>query len=396
MRSAIIIIILLCCAVAIPAAALSVDKAEVSQLAKGTTTARPVLSQALPRTMVSTEAGVPMTISISTVPSGASVFLDGSSSVFGTTPITIGLFPGAHTIRLSRTGYKDYTTSVTIVSGSQPDDLSVRLEPALQMAAARQNVSALQTTLPLHSNRTIIQGLAAASGTPRTPVVICTSGQLCLTVSDAEAIYAPGWGYRITDICGYVVSADNEPIPKYCTFGNSNVDNPPASCLSGQKCLTLADAAATYAPGWWYQEGAVCGYVVFEQNTTIIPKYCTEGSTSPVVRQPAVRALVPQSPEVSDGITGHPALPVQTLKVLGGKRQIGVIESVFGFFSGVFSRPVCEAGKTACGSRCVDLMNDSLNCGECDYTCFDPAVCIAGECDYAPPPWDNPLDDMLI
>jgi hypothetical protein len=28
----------------------------------------------------------------------------------------------------------------------------------------------------------------------------------------------------------------------------------------------------------------------------------------------------------------------------------------------------------------VDLQTDSMNCGSCDYTCFDPAVCSGGEC----------------
>lgn len=391
------LIILLFLVIAIPAAAITVNQAGISSVAKVTTTARPVLSQAVPRTVVSTAQGVPMAISISTVPSGASVYLDGSSTVFGTTPINIALYPGTHTIRLSLAGYKDYTTSVTIVSGSQPDDLSIQLEPAPQIIAARQTLSALKSTQTTRTiNRIIITGLAFPSGTPGTPPVICTSDQMCLTLADAEAIYAPGWGYRVTDICGYVSSAENPVIPKYCTFGNSNVGNPPASCTSDQKCLTLAEAAATYAPGWWYQEGAVCDYVVFENNNTIIPKYCTGGPSQMSVRPAAVQAVGSLSPGPSASITGQPVVPGQTLKVLGGKRQVGVIESVLGFFSGIFSRPVCPTGRTACGSTCVDLMNDSLNCGSCDFTCFDPAVCVAGECDYAPPPWSNSPADVLL
>lgn len=62
------------------------------------------------------------------------------------------------------------------------------------------------------------------------------------------------------------------------------------------------------------------------------------------------------------------AVPGVMKKPLGGKRQVGVIDSFFGLISGIFSHPSCAKGQTACGSTCVDLMNDSLNCGSCDYT----------------------------
>ena len=82
--------------------------------------------------------------------------------------------------------------------------------------------------------------------------------------------------------------------------------------------------------------------------------------------------------------------------MLGAKRQAGVIDSFFGFFSGIFtSQPFCLTGQAACGGKCIDVMNDSLNCGICDYTCFDPAVCEGGECveGYHFPP--NPADQLL-
>ncbi|AKU97395.1 Tryptophan synthase alpha chain [Labilithrix luteola] len=40
----------------------------------------------------------------------------------------------------------------------------------------------------------------------------------------------------------------------------------------------------------------------------------------------------------------------------------------------------CEAGKTACGSSCIDTATDRLNCGACGKTCGESETCTAGEC----------------
>ena len=240
---------------------------------------------------------------------------------------------------------------------------------ALSAWTFRQNVSTIGTrATPLRINRTIMPGAFVT----QVPPVICTSDQMCLTLEDAAAIYAPGWGYKVTDICGYTASADNSVINKYCTFGISSVGNPPASCTSDEKCLTLEGAAAVYAPGWWYTEGSVCDYVTFAGNQTIIPKYCTGGSPKQSLQQSGVKAVV-QGPRRPGAGSPQPVLPDMTRQVLGAKRQVGVLDSFIGFFSGIFSsQPVCLTGQVACGGKCIDVMNDSLNCGMCDYTCFDP------------------------
>ena len=57
--------------------------------------------------------------------------------------------------------------------------------------AFRQNVSAIGTRdAQLRINRTILPGAPVTL----VPPVICTSDQMCLTLDDAAAIYAPGWG----------------------------------------------------------------------------------------------------------------------------------------------------------------------------------------------------------
>lgn len=46
----------------------------------------------------------------------------------------------------------------------------------------------------------------------------------------------------------------------------------------------------------------------------------------------------------------------------------------------------CEEGETACGSSCVTLSQDTLNCGQCARTCVVPnaqAACVEGSCEVA-------------
>ena len=40
----------------------------------------------------------------------------------------------------------------------------------------------------------------------------------------------------------------------------------------------------------------------------------------------------------------------------------------------------CEAPQTLCGSSCVDLRDDAMNCGECGAICGDEQVCAASAC----------------
>ena len=55
-------------------------------------------------------------IYVTSSPSGASVYLDGSYK--GTTPKTItGVSAGSHTIKLSKSGYKDYTRTTSVIAG---------------------------------------------------------------------------------------------------------------------------------------------------------------------------------------------------------------------------------------------------------------------------------------
>lgn len=66
-------------------------------------------------------------LSVSSSPSGAQVKVDGT--IYGTTPLSsIQLEPGNHTVKLSKSGYSSYSTSVRIYEG-QTSSINVTLDP---------------------------------------------------------------------------------------------------------------------------------------------------------------------------------------------------------------------------------------------------------------------------
>jgi hypothetical protein len=240
----------------------------------------------------------------------------------GITPYKIALHPGSHTILLTLDGYKDYTTTVNLQAG-YPVAFDAQLQRAITAVVIRENISAVKTIGPQ-------------------PVTLRT------IVANAS----PGQDNTI-------------------------------ACLSGQECLTLAEAGEKFAAGWYYTEGSVCGY------NGSVPKYCISGSPKMAVQPEHVQAAVSIHPEntvrvvnASHNIARNFTLsPAATPRILGAQKQAGFVDSILGFFSGLFGQKVsCPEGKVSCGGGCVDTRSDSLNCGACDYTCFDPGTCCGGEC----------------
>ncbi len=318
----IICIIFLVCLIGIGSvSALSVNPAAVPALKTLAPTPQPTIVAVLakPQTLVS---DVWVSLEINSLPSGATVTVDGQSTMQGTTPYKVALHPGSHTILLTLDGYKDYTTTVNLQAG-YPVAFDAQLQKVITAAAIRENMAAVNTVVAQHVTlRTI-----APSASP-------------------------------------------------------NQDNTIA-CLSGQECLTLTEAGEKFAPGWYYTEGSLCGY------NGSIAKYCIGGSPKLTVQPGAVQAAVSIKPEntskkinATHDIAGTlPLSPSATPRILGAQRQVGFVDSIFGFFSGLFGQKVsCPVGTVKCGSGCVDTRTDSLNCGACDYTCFDPGTCCGGEC----------------
>jgi PKD repeat protein len=65
-------------------------------------------------------------LSVSSIPSGASIYIDNVAE--GTTPATISdLSPGSHSVKLTKSGYVDYSKTVTIAAGQ--NQLNVQFDP---------------------------------------------------------------------------------------------------------------------------------------------------------------------------------------------------------------------------------------------------------------------------
>src|SRR5690349_20920630 len=95
-------------------------------VAKGTVESTPPQAQA--GAMSALPADSSGTVSVTTNPDGADVYVDGQFN--GNSPATLKLKPGKHTIRVSMTGYGDWTRDISTDSGS-----SVHLTATLQKAS---------------------------------------------------------------------------------------------------------------------------------------------------------------------------------------------------------------------------------------------------------------------
>ena len=69
------------------------------------------------------------TVYVTSLPSHASVYADGG--YYGTTPLTITLYPGTHQIVVKETGYNDYSTSIWVAAG-QAQNLQATMTTATQ------------------------------------------------------------------------------------------------------------------------------------------------------------------------------------------------------------------------------------------------------------------------
>lgn len=161
-----------------------------------------------------------------------------------------------------------------------------------------------------------------------------------------------------------------------------------STCAAGQECMTLAGAGAVYTEGSWRNGTAVCGYAMV--NNRSVPEYCCNGTRKQAAGSMTVPAAATLPMDVQVYAFSTPAAPSNnTTTVASGslprrvpaiRKDVGVVDSFIGFFSGILTRPDCPPSLRACEKQCVDLQTDPANCGLCGYTCPSGAVCSSGEC----------------
>lgn len=84
-------------------------------------------AEAAPKATPAATADAGGTVQVTSSPDGADVYSDGS--FVGNAPSTLKLSPGKHTVRVSASGYKDWSREITVQSGSD-----VKLNAVLEKA----------------------------------------------------------------------------------------------------------------------------------------------------------------------------------------------------------------------------------------------------------------------
>jgi len=110
-------------------------------------------------------------ISVTSTPDGATVYVDSINK--GTSPITVqDLTSGAHNILIQKTGYQDYTTSVTV-----SDDATATVTATLVSATPAPVITSISPAYGLNSGVVSITNLAGTGFTSGATVVLAKSGE---------------------------------------------------------------------------------------------------------------------------------------------------------------------------------------------------------------------------
>jgi hypothetical protein len=301
-------------------------------------------------------------LSVTSTPSGATVMIDGSSTLYGAsipnTPFSsLNIVSGQHTITLKRTGYADYSATFSVSPGAtasvnaqlQPLKVMVdQLKPVVASGAVARNIA--------------VQGASGNTPVPTPTLLLCPSGYSCESLAKAQSDYGTdGYTQYGTLPCNYTGSALNkEQVREYCIK---------------RKTLPIAVRKIPVS------------------NLTIAKP---AGGIIPAVQQPAIITHV----AFVDKFLGS-AAPVST-----GNINPDILSS---FFAGIFGKPVsvqpavpadvcvcqppfyCSEGDGTnaqgdpcnchtCNGQCVDLSADKTNCGSCGNVCPADDNCYNGQC----------------
>lgn len=212
-----------------------------------------------------TTADVWITVNINSVPSGATVTIDGYTQPDSATPSKWALRPGDHTILLSLDNYQDNTTKISLKAGMPSQDITVYLKPVsispsklqdvkavisssavtlTQIPASVQTASVISRVSPALArepateetdkatlNRTQIHlpaSIMKLKVTIAPPVACPNSDWTCLQLAEAEQQFGFPLAQYGNDPCDYQ-EVNNQTVAKYCFM-----DLPSSESLSPQ------------------------------------------------------------------------------------------------------------------------------------------------------------------
>ena len=236
-------VLLVCLLLAGTVSAVSLNPGSVgaAKVAVTTTTPHIILNpSAFKASVVVTETGRGM-LEVYSVPSGATVTLDGNTNSGGLTPAKYSLLTGSHTVTISLTGYQTYTETFNLDPGAVKDinadlkkipvNAGLALVPDTK-AVIKPGDAVTIVTMPGSVTRTPVSPTPTTPFVPTTPVTqVCPNADWsCLTDDEAAQQFGyPNARYG-DEPCGYT-PVNSQMILKYCYMDVDSGGSLPSGAL---------------------------------------------------------------------------------------------------------------------------------------------------------------------
>jgi hypothetical protein len=121
-------------------------------------------------------------ISVSSTPTGATILLNGSSTGSTTTAVLENIPAGSHTILLQKSGYQDYSQTVTVT-----DDATSTVSASLTATTAAPTISSITPAYGYNTGIVSITGLTGTGFVSTPSVVLSKSGETNITAASVSA-----------------------------------------------------------------------------------------------------------------------------------------------------------------------------------------------------------------
>jgi len=279
-----------------PAGALSMGSAGASKtIVTVTTTPAPQISKipgaTAPVTLV-TQQGFGL-IEVSSVPSGATVIVDGTVPGYASdiTPAKINRPAGSHTVRISLSGYKTYTESFYLSSGGTRK-INANLQKSLSGVSRdyTENTSnkVVGPGYPITLTRTLVPSTAPIvvnfDSAPKGATVTIDNGAVPAGTTPLQKSLPPGSHnvtIRLTENGVYfkmfTLTAGMAPQYIFADFTQyPDIGTPPTTPCpdTSWSCLAQAEARQQFGPGYAVYSQIPCGYAMVNNQTCYNETYC--------------------------------------------------------------------------------------------------------------------------